>query len=138
MNLRDKLGVLIGTRQLLDDPKHWVKGQYAGIRREDYVELVDFNNAAADCYCLAGAFTKVAAINGLVELNHSGWETAISLRPDMIEIVGCINGDVPTPVGYDALDVITAFNDGMQTTHADVLKVLDCAIDAVKATVGEQ
>lgn len=100
--------ILKDARQLLADPKHWSKGAYA---RTQYGLLsIAVSSPKAACFCLIGAIKRVGGT-------------------EQSDEVYCLASIIaPTVVLPNAVDVID-FNDATSTTHADVLALLDKAIE---------
>ena len=91
---------LIAMRELLSDPKRWCKGAYA----RDASGKPTENTKTACSHCLSGALHSV---DGATEA-----------------VVWAIAGALPR--GYHN---VPAFNDAPETTHSDILRVLDAAIE---------
>lgn len=106
--------ILSATRNLLSDPGHWTKNAFA---RDAYgVRLHNGYDDEATCWCAAGAAEH------FVGPGDAGWR----LANRVIEIM------------RDALPSewrrsLGRFNDDPSTTHADILAVLDRAIELAKA-----
>lgn len=116
---RQLVSVLLDARQLIADPKYWVKG----VAREDL--------ACGTCFCAVGALD--AAAIGLVRgpdgsvprtSSVSVWAPAFSKAQ---RLAGELKRRLRamTPRCYHN---IPEFNDAADTTHADVLALFDRAI----------
>jgi hypothetical protein len=112
--------ILTGVRELLSDETHWTK--YVMAARKDGSLTAPFADDAT-CWCLVGAFYKVCPPK------HSG------LNPDERDT----NQDLlsaqdilRTVLAKEAGTGILTFNDRVQTTHADVMTMLDKAIVQAK------
>ena len=93
---------LIAMRELLSDPKRWTKGANA---RNAAGQSTCAGNSDAKCWCLAGAAIRTG--------NYEGCMRAIKkLTPDDRHLDGAV-----------------LFNDDPTTTHSDILRVLDAAIE---------
>lgn len=98
------LKVLVSVRELLSTPARWTKGASA---RDVAGDAVDPLSHKAVCWCVMGAVLKSP-----LGMLHQG--AALGL------IQSVVDGPIPS------------LNDYLGTTHADVLRVLDAAIE--KAT----
>ncbi|WP_037500667.1 DUF6197 family protein [Sphingomonas jaspsi] len=104
--------LLIRVREILADPEHWTKDSFA---RDDNGYFIDPTEPVARCFCLDGALIRAA---------HE-------LHPE-------VNTSNPYRFGEyrDAADRLSnfagrnhlQFNDDPETTHADVLALIDKAI----------
>lgn len=70
-----------------------------------------YENIESGATCLVGACMKIERIDG-------------SFVPVAKALVPCIQNDVE-----DWHDKIVDFNDSPSTTHSDIMRVLDCAIE---------
>lgn len=96
--------ILVAARELLSDEKRWTKEYYA---RDAAGEGVNPSSKRAVCWCLVGAMRKSP--------------------------IGKLHQEVGLDLIHSVVDGhIAGFNDDPNTTHADVLRVLDAAIE--KAT----
>ena len=101
--------ILVRVRERLSDPERWTK--YTLARRPFYEDLVpcSVGDSGATCWCLAGAvMAETMATSSAVAINaiHECLPAYLQKR----------NGG------------IVEFNDGARRKHADILRVLDCAI----------
>lgn len=95
--------ILTAARELLTDPSHWTKGANArNVRGKEALP----NYPSAVCWCMTGAPTT---------LFRAPW-TSVALTSAIVLLQTTIS------------DGIIAFNDRPDTTHTDVLRVLDAAI----------
>lgn len=118
---------LLEIRELLSVPERWFKGSYAGVTIDgvkisineaisegklEQEHCFQSYHSKADCWCLLGANTKVHD----PEIGFSNWGTMLKRAI------------------YDLSNhrMIHEFNDDPLTTHADVLRVLDRAIELSK------
>ena len=101
--------VLIAARDLIAEPEHWIKGAMAKRTRGSRVRL-DSDHPDATCFCLLGAVVCAAGVGKLI----------LEDAEDTLRVW--------LPANYNGQ--ISDFNDARSTTHADVLAVLDCAIEA--------
>lgn len=109
--------ILSATRNLLSDPKAWIKGAYANRDDAWITGAPAWANPNAHCWCLSGAAQRSGA----------------KLLPKQDEPDAF--GFIERAIGEGAL--IPEFNDDPSTTHADVLAVLDRAIELAKAEEGK-
>lgn len=108
--MKTTVEILTGVRELLADPAHWTKGVLA--RNADDFE-VEPRDPRAACWCLAGAVTKVA-----------GDYIVIPILDDVAMKHGAVESDNCPFV---------ELNDADETTHEEILKVLDEAIEISRA-----
>jgi hypothetical protein len=107
-------------RELISDKKRWIKGNFARTSKQFLSSPVFAASEKATCWCSVGA---------LMHVNNS---------------IGAINiGDLPGIRYLNAVSYMTNlstvgildFNDHIETSHADVLKVWDTAIKIAEANV---
>jgi hypothetical protein len=113
MNKRRLLKNLKAVQELLSDESRWTKG--ANARRAKKGAPVDPLDAKATCFCLGGAMHKVAcdiSVDGPLD----------ELYSFMIKIVAINKPGFPT---------VPDFNDSEHTSHADVMAILEKAVDTV-------
>lgn len=99
------LKVLVSARELLSDEKRWTRHRYARDAAGDNAML---SGKKAVCWCLTGA-----VLNSPLRSSHQ--DIALDL------IHGVVGGS------------IFGFNDDPTTTHADILRVLDAAIEKAQS-----
>jgi hypothetical protein len=97
------LEVLRGMRELLSEPTRWTQDTNA--RSSDGDEVL-YHSDLADCWCLDGALLKLT--------RHDG-DVYLAVRKAL-------------PV-----DVLCVWNDAPERTHAEVLELLDKAIQSEAA-----
>lgn len=102
------LEVAIATRELLSEESRWAKTFFAFTAEG---EPVYSNDKKAVCWCLSGAINKSAP----GEVNYGSRQKV----GDMIE------ARVPK---HETKNPLIAFNDNANTTHAQVLEMLDSVI----------
>lgn len=105
----ETLKILRRVRELLDSPQSWVKG----VGRD-----------------LAGRMCMLGAVDAAVEerFGFSRWDGLAPPRDARVyellaHVKSVLYKHIPSPFG------VMMFNDDPRTTHADVLKVLDAAIE---------
>lgn len=96
-------------RLLLEDPSHWTKGAYARDKEGAPVREGDYD---ATCLCLIGACHKVTVC-----------------IPDYFQLTEALS----RAGGIRPFDIVD-FNDREDTTHSDVLALIDKAIAEQGAT----
>lgn len=106
-----KLEVLERTRELIADPKHWIKGALAKQTRRART-TVEPSDPSATCFCLVGAVVRAES-----ELGFTGSEVLSAIEQ-------CVRLLTQSSFLFAAW-----FNDDRYTHHADVMAVLDCAIE---------
>lgn len=112
--MSDVLTVLKGVRQLLQTKKAWTKRWFA---RKSDGSMTNSENREACCWCLQGAINRVGC-------------TKKFLKTD---VVGVLIENLPR--GYSD---IVSFNDSSQTTHQDILNLLDTTIDKLSLPQGKE
>lgn len=105
------LEVLRGMRELLSEPSRWTKHRYSRAADGEYVAAT---SKKAVCWCLRGAAVKVA-----------GGFAAAADAECLIE--GLLPNGSP----------IAPWQDDEERTHAEVLALLDKAIESERAKGGE-
>ena len=109
--------LLVETRRLLEKPQNWIQGANA---RNSHGERVRYNDKDACFFCLQGAFFRAFVNLG----GHSGNVPNCLRDSTGGEAYSCIAGAIgKRGVSGDK------FNDSKDTTHADILGILDRAID---------
>lgn len=104
---------LKATREWLSDRKHWCKRAFGKVRNENgHLRAENEYLRIAERTCLVGGYLKVTGRN--------------SQRAFFDALDGCL------PDNFARWDVV-GFNDAKTTKHADVLRVLDCAIERASA-----
>lgn len=98
--------VLTDAREFLSDPKRWTKGSLFRTRKGEAV-----TRPLAACACLTGALL-IATDGTATSERREAFDASVKL------VEGLLNG---AP--------ISVFNDDPDTTHADILAVLDKAIE---------
>lgn len=110
MNKRE---ILTSLREFFTDPTHWTKGAFWRDGLGQMIPVDPIHQEKIASCCLIGGFYKVAP--------------STRERSDAEDLVyRCIRER-----GVFAEDIVD-FNDGKYTTHADVLSVIDCAIEHAK------
>lgn len=98
------------ARALIENPDHWVKGQYILIRED-----------GSECFCAEGAFDQAGSDDLLYlsgETDDDHWATTHWFL------------EMALPGTFHSVE---EFNDNVYTTHADVLALFDRAIAAAEA-----
>jgi hypothetical protein len=117
--------ILLAVRERLSDPKRWVKGTQAGVRaRNGVIPLWKVRNPSRhNCWCLS------AAISLAVPEQPAGGDTWTELRSD-VERELLLTLDEMAP-GH-AWTACYQFNDCAETTHADVLRLIDATLSRLQ------
>ena len=115
------LEILIKVRELLSNKDHWTKGYYARNVRND---MIDPQDPAACTFCMYGAIYKVCPD---IPFSAVGFKDPIIMQAHD-EITRAIVELYPAFKDEPE----ARFNDNSNTTHEDVLKVLDRAIELNK------
>jgi hypothetical protein len=116
---------LTAVRELLSDPARWTRRAYA--KDANGGTFLQANDPEAVCWCLAGACHKVTGAASLIQALDN---------PRTSRLKDAVRDEIAvSDVGCDpmALSSIAAFNDDSDVTHADVLAVLDRAIEKARA-----
>lgn len=133
-NMTSKLlEVFKGARAYLSDPAKWMKGGYAMGVRDDgtYFKSSTTKWAKAPNYdgpcCLLGAMFHSGLGDLDLPYDHESY------------VQGLMNPCLPESLRVEVVNQYTypsipAFNDNPNTTHADVLRVLDCTIARLEQT----
>lgn len=134
MDLKTKLKMYEGAKEILKDRKHWTKGTYAQVGSPDgtFLATAMVYDEEANNFCLIGALGRSIAENKLS--TRPDYEYIQVAKFECDELAGC----VPHPRNSHILsnaDRVISFNDKKTTRHSMVLKALDCAIDAVKTAM---
>lgn len=113
------LDILQDVRKLLESPRSWTKRAFA--RDASGRETGNYHDAA--CWCLLGAINKCARVASFADPHY--FDAREHIKRAVVEIAGPGSPDVPTTTA--------SFNDAPSTSHADILAVLDKAIDWAKS-----
>lgn len=108
--------ILIETRNLLSDPSKWTRRTLA---RDKNLKNVSPYSDHATCFCMYGALQRVSFIGGLVRT-----DTGLAYDEARSHLGNVVAATTPYPK-------IDYFNDHPNTTHEDVLKILDKAIETI-------
>ena len=101
--------VLRATKELLKDPKNWTQGKSA---RDVNSVPCEPSSPQATCWCLTGAAYKVSASLFNKSNFSENWLEALHLLQQVV------------PGGW-----IGPWNDAKDRTHAEVLNMIDLALD---------
>jgi len=112
--------ILQSARKTLSVPDHWIQRAYA---RDVYNDIVSVCAAGAYCLCLVGAIERAS-----IDITD-GDNTVGEMRAAEAVVASCIGGKFS---GVSAPAIIR-WNDTPGRTHAEVLAVLDAAIERAKA-----
>lgn len=110
--------VLKAVRKLIEDPKNWIKGNWATNGRG---RVTPSASPKAKRWDLAGAFNQVNS--KLTKEDLSAWFYA---RQFVRAVIFAEFGD------YEIIE----FNDDPEVTHAQVLKIIDLAVDQMELNNG--
>jgi hypothetical protein len=113
------LPVLERAREILSEPTHWTKDEFA--LTED-LTWVDPINPEAFCFCALGALRRAESDLGMPPRS---WGLGYARPEDYLEAV------IPEKFHQE----IPTFNDSDETDHEDVLYVFDVAIEDARAAV---
>lgn len=99
------------ARAKIEDPKHWIKGNYARVEKNNPI-AVDVRDPRAQCWCAVGALMSVDG-------------------PYMVDAAVVLAEAIIGPPIFGpsyARDRIVTFNDAAGRRHRDVLRKFDEAI----------
>lgn len=106
------------VRELLSDPNKWLKGRLAN---NDKGVGVDPNSPDATCFCLLGATYKVTGFYGYPTCNAAASNQYARVVDRLCDAVRKHHPSYGTSA--------MGFNDSQGTSHADVLNLIDKAIE---------
>ena len=101
--------IITDTKQLLSNPNHWTKGAYARYGRDG--KQIWPKEELAKCFCLGGAVIKLT-----------------SNASECKAITGLLRGQIRRGKKYHT---IPQFNDAPETTHKDIIGLLDRALETI-------
>jgi hypothetical protein len=109
--------ILIRARELIADPEHWLQGDYA----EDNlgIGVLPWD---PDAYrrCLLGAVdaaaVEILGLNPIAYSDHALY--CVEKQPEVAKVIHQLQLEAPAGMVAD-------FNDDPETTHADVLALID-------------
>jgi hypothetical protein len=111
--------ILIRARELIADPANWIQGHYSD------GEIAD---PETKCFCIIGAVDRAVIEKRGFELFRDISDSAvidhIESDPDTSAAIKVLQEQLPKT------GMVSDFNDSPETTHADVLALLDKAIAA--------
>lgn len=105
----ETIAVLDAVRDVLSNPDRWTKFELARSRLGDPVEPDD---PSASCWCLQGAISRVVDDSTTRNAAHQELRVTLALRDRLINL----------PL------IAVEYNDQHDTTHADILKLIDDTI----------
>jgi len=110
--------ILVRARALIATPDRWVQGSMA---RTKYGTEVMVGDAAAACFCTAGAIHRVE----IEVYRQHGADVGTAA------VSGAASAIRKALIAREGDDTsIVVFNDRPTTTHAEILSVFDAAIEA--------
>lgn len=115
----DTVTILKEVRDLLSDPARWTRGTAA---RNRHGYSVDVTEDCATRWCLIGAITKVCASH------NNGHKAYLAKRAAVYRVMEASLRSL----NHKEITLID-FNDVEETTHADILKLLDSTITTLKS-----
>ena len=127
--MKTTVQILEEAKALIDTPEKWVQGAYASYQ-PGRVESGDFNQAhmpmeaGATCFCIKGALARTDGVN--MEPYYVVSEDHPTLKKALRFVEAALS-----PQWYGE---IAKFNDAETTKHADVMDVLDKAIELARRT----
>ena len=101
--------IITDTKQLLSDPERWTKGAYARYGRDG--KQIWPKEELAKCFCLGGAVIKLT-----------------SNASECNAITDVLNIQIRRGKKYYTLP---QFNDAPETTHEDIIGLLDKALETI-------
>lgn len=121
---RSTKDVLKASREVIEDPEHWIKGKYY--------------NAAETRFCAAGAIKKIDGLNeqkAKVALAKAIVEKFPQVVAKMRRVQAAMRFSKysATQVATNSPEmIITTFNDKKDRTHGEILEAFDAAIESLK------
>lgn len=109
--------ILEKAKCLIDTPEKWIKNVFA---RDATGKPVAPEDTTATCFCLMGAYRRAASSS------HSALPIGVAYQ--------AIYQAIPSLTKYAKYASLPNFNDSPETTHADVMKILDQTISQLKGT----
>lgn len=123
---------LKAVKKLIEKPEHWIKGLSA-VDGKGKVCVPD--NPTACQFCLSGALTNVLAkdLRGIIYPKYFAIEKLLNQVTGefFAEKLDAAIDEIIEEDGEDT-DSFIMFNDYSETEHADVMKLLDIAIEKAK------
>ncbi len=128
-----RLRMLTGMRELLARPEQWTQEELA---KDEHGKGADAMGARASCWCIVGAANR-ARYELSIELAGDARDAdtlkdardrAAAAEHEAIVLLSRLAGEFSewlTP-----WECLTAWNDNVHRTHADILSLLDRAIEA--------
>ena len=119
------INILKATREIVSDPANWTQG---ALSRDSNGARTNILDPRTTCYCTLGALTKamtdrVMAVKKLVPED---------CYPELADQYDVHFNEITAFLDKLAGDDIVNFNDDPDTTHADVINLLDLAVDTVE------
>ena len=105
---------------MLDKPETWIQGAFSGYREDDGNFVTGPDAEYEDCWCLTGALLSA------IGKHHHG----VNIHRDIIASVWQI---IYNPGMLPGNMTLVQWNDEPDRTHADVLLLLDHAIEHAQA-----
>ena len=141
--MRDKVEILVETRNRLANPDAWVKGVFA-IDKDGIA--TEFDGDQACSWCLSGAIFRECGFTNVDEgivpkgipnefdwRYHEAHEEQDDIFLYIAEAILEKYPDFPKPDHfYYYFELLTEFNDSDSISHPDVIAVLDDAIERAK------
>lgn len=106
--------ILKKAKKIISNPVNWTKYRLA--KTEDFVSVEPMSEDAF-CFCSIGAVEK--ALDGE------------DYSPEYVNALNCLNLVVKQKNKKNC-DTVSSFNDKSSTTHDDIMKLFDDAIDLAK------
>lgn len=100
---------LQNARDLITDPNKWTKRSFA---KDSHGNSVSATSSRAVCFCSIGALEHVS--NGI------GYEKSLNILQSIAPLY----------------TTVIVYNDSYNTTHDDILKLFDVAIEKAKSEIG--
>lgn len=107
----NKVQALIAAKEVISDPKNWIKGNASVDSNGVSVDSLD---PSACAFCMLGAVHKVVPDKRFFEFRQ--------------EVCNSLRESVKRKKKKGTLESIADFNDSCNTTHKDVMDVFDDAI----------
>lgn len=117
-----KREILVKAKELIATPEQWTKGHFG---RDAEGNQVDLDSDACVGRCLMGAVYRAQRILTNEAEPEERFGYSVAVRDAVVQLNECLPADAVEGQWAN----IPEFNDYQSTTHADVIAVIDCALE---------